>query len=247
MAEKLGYTNVKVYHDGMPEWKKAKGLVVSEPENLADLIKQDLSYVLIDLRDARAAEAGHIKGAVSVPMGGLAVSKEMFPADKAAPIILYTDSGTAEDAFRTVREWGYKNASALKGGLAAWKETGGALEKGPAATRVVYVFKPRPGEVLIDEFKAIVEQLPQDKLILDVRDEDEAMQGMLVGAMNIPSTKIKDRLSEIPKDRELIVHCVTGVRAEMAYGTLKENGYKARFLNAVIQIDKDGKYEIVEK
>jgi rhodanese-related sulfurtransferase len=247
MAEKLGYTNVKVYHEGMPEWKKAKGLVVSEPENLMDLIKQDLSFVLIDLRDAKAAEAGHIKGAASVPADGLAVSKETFPADKAAPIILYTESGTAEDAFKTVREWGYKNASALRGGLAAWKEAGGALEAGPAATKVVYVYKPRPGEILIDEFKAIVEQRPVDKLVLDVRDEDEAMQGMIVGAVNVPTAKIKEKLAEIPKDKELIVHCVTGVRAEMAYNTLKENGLKARFLNAVIQIDKDGKYEILEK
>ena len=70
---------------------------------------------------------------------------------------------------------------------------------------------------------------------------------MLLGAVNIPAEQIESRLAELPKAREIITHCVTGLRAEMAYDTLKGKGYKVRFLNAVIQIDKDGKYEITKK
>jgi rhodanese-related sulfurtransferase len=107
--------------------------------------------------------------------------------------------------------------------------------------------KPRPGEIAIEDFKALAEKIPSDKIIIDVRDKDEAMNGMIIGAINIPAGEIKDRLKELPKDKELITHCVTGLRAESAYDDLKEAGYKVRFLNAIIQIDNDGKYEITKK
>lgn len=230
----------------MPDWKKAGNLLVSEATSLKELIEKDMSYVLIDLRMPETAGKGHIKGAVSVPLKELTNAKDRFPSDKSAPVILYSDASAA-DAFRTVRSWGYPNVTILNGGVDGWKNSGGQLEKGGLATDIVYIPKPRPGEIPVEEFKSLAEKSAADNIIIDVRDEDEAMNGMLKGAMNIPSGKIKERLSEIPKDKELIVHCVTGIRAEMAYNTLKESGYKVRFLNAVIQIDKDGKYEITKK
>jgi len=230
----------------MPEWKKAGNLVLSEPEVVKDYIEKDIAHVLIDLRARDEAKKGFIKGAVSVPSKELPNMKDSFPADKSAPIVLYSDR-IDEEAFKIVRGWGYKDTTFLNGGIEGWKKIGGTTETGEPSTKIVYVPKPRPGEISIEEFKQIVEQRPADKLIIDVRDEDEAMHGMLSGAKNIPEGKIEERLSEIPKDKEIIVHCVTGIRAEMAYSKLKEKGYKVRFLNAVIQIDKDGKYEITKK
>jgi len=80
-----------------------------------------------------------------------------------------------------------------------------------------------------------------------VRDKDEALQGMLIGAVNIPVGHLKEKAGEIPKDKEIIVHCVTGIRAEQAQKELKAMGFKARFLNAVIQIDANGNFVITEK
>jgi rhodanese-related sulfurtransferase len=118
---------------------------------------------------------------------------------------------------------------------------------GDPNTVISYVLKPRPGEISIEEFKMIAENGAPDKVILDVRDVDEAMNGMLKGAINIPAGRIKERLADLPKDKEIITHCTTGIRAEMAYDDLRENGIKTRFLNAVIQVDKDGNYEITKK
>lgn len=230
----------------MPAWKKAGNLVVSEPSYLRDLIAKDISHVLIDLRPAEEARKGFIQGAVNIPVSELAASKEKFPSDKSAPIILYSENNS-EEAFKTVRGWGYKETTALSGGFKAWKEMGGKITTGDPNTAISYVLKPRPGEISIEEFKMIAEKGSPDKIILDVRDVDEAMNGMLKGAINIPTGQVKDRLSELPKDKEIITHCTTGIRAEMAYDDLKESGYKARFLNAVIQVDKDGKYEITKK
>ncbi len=38
------------------------------------------------------------------------------------------------------------------------------------------------GEISVEDFKRIAETLPPDKPIIDVRDTDEAMHGMLKGA-----------------------------------------------------------------
>lgn len=245
-AEAAGHTNVKVYHDGLPVWKKGANLVVSEPAALKELMEKDIAHVLVDLRDPKEAEKGFIPGAVSVPAKDLSASKEKFPGDKSAPVYLYADQAD-ETAFRTVRGWGYPNTSLLNGGLAAWSREGGKVEKGKPGAAISYVPKPRPGEITIEEFKALVEKGGANTVIIDVRDDDEAMNGMLKSARNIPASKIKGRLAEIPKDREIVLHCATGLRAEGTYDDLKEAGYKVRFLNALIQIDKDGKYEITKK
>ncbi len=232
----------------MPAWKKAGNLVVSTPQYVKENMDKDIPQVIIDLRPTDKARKEHIKGAVSIPAEEISNAKDRFPGDKKAPIILYAkDTKSAVDAFKIVRGWGYTNTSVLEGGIKAWKKAGYPVVRDELKTTIVYVPKPRPGEIGIEEFKTIVETLPPDKFILDVRDEDEAMQGMLKGAKNIPAQDIKARLSEIPKDKEIIVHCVGGVRAEMAYHTLKEAGYNVRFLNAIIKIDKDGKYEITKE
>ncbi|PKL50218.1 MAG: sulfurtransferase [Nitrospira bacterium HGW-Nitrospira-1] len=245
-TEALGYTNTKIFLDGMPAWKKSGNLVVSATAGLKDFIEKDIAHVLVDLRNAKAAKKGFIKGAVSMPAKDLAAAKDKFPADKSAPIILYSDKEDAA-AYTTVSSWGYKNTSVLSGGIAVWKKAGGKLAKGKLTTTISYVPKPRPGEISIEEFKALASISAPDKIILDVRDNDQAMNGMLKGAINIPAGEIKDRLKELPKDKEIITHCNTGVMAESAYDDLKEAGYKVRFLNAIIQIDKDGKHEITKK
>jgi rhodanese-related sulfurtransferase len=63
---------------------------------------------------------------------------------------------------------------------------------------------------------------------------------MIKGALLVPEEEILDRLAEIPKDKLIVTHCSTGVRAEMAYNKLKDNGYNVRFLNAQITIDQEG-------
>jgi rhodanese-related sulfurtransferase len=229
----------------MPDWRKGGNLITSTPKYAKDNMDKDIPQVIIDIRPADEVRKEHIKDAVSIPLKTLETAKDRFPADKRAPIILYAADGKAvADAFKVVRGWGYTNTSILKGGIETWKKEGYPVLSGEPKTVIVYVPKPRPGEIPIEDFKKIAETMPADKLILDVRDTDEAMHGMLKGAKNIPAQEITSRFAEIPKDKEIITHCVTGVRAEMAYHTLKDAGYKVKFLNANIKIDKDGKYEI---
>ena len=83
--------------------------------------------------------------------------------------------------------------------------------------------------------------------IIDVRNTEEADEtGIIKGAINLPADLVADRLADIPKDKELVLHCSTGARAEMAYNILKEKGYKVRFLDATIANYEDGTFKITK-
>ena len=81
-------------------------------------------------------------------------------------------------------------------------------------------------------------------LILDVRNADETKNGVIKGALVIPEPQLLARLSEVPRDRPVICHCSTGIRAELAYHLLKEKGYEVRFLPTEITIIDTGDFTI---
>ena len=105
---------MKVFHAGLPAWKKAGGLVVSGPVGLETWIKGGETFVLVDLRDAAAAEKGFIPGAIGIPAKDLASWKDRFPENKKAPIVLYDAAQASPEAFKTVRGWGYVNTTVLR-------------------------------------------------------------------------------------------------------------------------------------
>ncbi|EHV9837138.1 CoA-disulfide reductase, partial [Vibrio vulnificus] len=75
------------------------------------------------------------------------------------------------------------------------------------------------------------EHLNDDQLLLDVRNPSELQAGgYLPGAMNIPVDQLRQRMDELPKDKEIIIYCQVGLRGNVAYRQLVNNGYKARNL-----------------
>lgn len=246
-AEKLGYTNVKVYHDGIPVWTKRNFTVVNAKQLKEGWIEKDMPHVLVDVRPAADAEKGFIKGAVTMPAADVAKNIAKFPPkDKKPPIMIYDQNGgkDAASAAKALVAAGYPMVNVMIGGFDAWKAAGGSAETGKLATTMVYVPKPRPGSIAIDDFKKIARDRPADSLIVDVRTRDEGSAGMIKGAVMVPEEEISDKLAEIPKDKQIVIHCSTGVRAEMAYHKLKEKGYNVKFLNAKIDISQDGNFTI---
>ena len=68
-------------------------------------------------------------------------------------------------------------------------------------------------------------------LILDVRDPAEFENGAIEGAINIPLGQLRDRLEELPRDRELWINCGVGQRAYYACRLLTQRGFKVRNLS----------------
>ncbi|MGF1724047.1 FAD-dependent oxidoreductase [Photobacterium nomapromontoriensis] len=76
-----------------------------------------------------------------------------------------------------------------------------------------------------------IDALTEEQLLLDVRNPGELEAvGYLDGAINIPVDQLRQRMSELPKDKEIIVYCQVGLRGNVAYRQLVNNGYKARNL-----------------
>ncbi|EWS70292.1 hypothetical protein Y702_03265 [Vibrio vulnificus BAA87] len=76
-----------------------------------------------------------------------------------------------------------------------------------------------------------IEHLNDDQLLLDVRNPGELQAGgYLPGAINIPVDQLRQRMDELPKDKEIIIYCQVGLRGNVAYRQLVNNGYKARNL-----------------
>ncbi|WP_412498630.1 FAD-dependent oxidoreductase [Vibrio furnissii] len=76
-----------------------------------------------------------------------------------------------------------------------------------------------------------IDSLTDDQLLLDVRNPGELDNvGYLPGAINIPVDQLRQRINELPKDKEIIIYCQVGLRGNVAYRQLVNNGYKARNL-----------------
>lgn len=71
-----------------------------------------------------------------------------------------------------------------------------------------------------------------DVIVLDVRPEDEYVAGHIPGALSIPAGDLERRLSELPRDREVIAYCRGPycVLAVRAVEVLRGAGYRARRL-----------------
>ncbi len=71
-----------------------------------------------------------------------------------------------------------------------------------------------------------IDTLDKEKTILiDVRMADEFALGSIDGAINIAVDGIRDRLSDIPKDKTIIVFCGIGQRAYLAARILMQKGF----------------------
>jgi rhodanese-related sulfurtransferase len=230
LAETMGYTNIKVFHAGTPVWQKegyplltTYGFVSKRLENV----------VLIDTRGPEAAKKGHIEGAFTIPLDQLAQEKDQFPLDTKVPIILYGQNTELSEISPVMEElalWIDHKLFVLDGGYKGWVEKGGPVQSEKIRTKIVYLPKPGPGEIVGDEFMNIVNSEPENKIILDVRSAEEAAEGKIGWALTIPLDDLQSRLSDLPKDKEIIIHCGSGMRAQMAFNVLQNAGYQSRFL-----------------
>lgn len=68
--------------------------------------------------------------------------------------------------------------------------------------------------------------------VIDVRPSEEYVQGHIAGALNIPLDKLKTRLKELPRDREIVAYCRGPwcVLSFEAVAQLRDVGIEARRL-----------------
>ncbi len=78
--------------------------------------------------------------------------------------------------------------------------------------------------ITVDEVKARLDA-GDDLLILDVREPLEWQISQIEGTLRIPKGEVFQHLDALPRDRDIVVHCRTGVRSADVIRQLQTQGY----------------------
>ncbi|MFD1430346.1 FAD-dependent oxidoreductase [Lacticaseibacillus mingshuiensis] len=77
-------------------------------------------------------------------------------------------------------------------------------------------------QVPVTDVRKLVEK---DSFIIDAREPDEFAEGHIISAINIPLSQFRRRLDEIPADKPVYVHCLSGQRSYNMVRALNNLGY----------------------
>ena len=260
-AEKLGYTNIKVYPAGSPDWK-AKGAQMSVSAAYVKKLMEDKApYVLIDARPKRVADKGMIPSAINISDTEFDKNVDKLPADKATLLIYYCgglECVLSDNSAEKAKKLGYTNIMTYPPGYPEWEKMHGApatagapsaAATGTAAPTAALVPGKEKGSVTVDSFQAVWKANPASVMLVDVRDPKEVASGTIKGSVNIPMNELEKKIATLPTDKPVVFVCGTGARSGEAYDTVKLLGGKvqASFLDADVKFNADGTYTMAAK
>ncbi len=75
------------------------------------------------------------------------------------------------------------------------------------------------------------DEIPEQALILDVRQESENKHGTIPGSVNIPLGELRNHLGKLDRTRKIVTCCQVGLRGYLAERILKQNGFDASNLS----------------
>ncbi|MEC3880321.1 MBL fold metallo-hydrolase [Parapedobacter sp. 10938] len=188
----------------------------------------DNNLLIIDTRSKEEVAEGHVSGSLHIENGkswstwiGSLVGYEQ-------QIVLVTDEGQTEELTRKLMRIGMDN---IYGFVTDLEKMNIELEKSDL--------------VNIEELKKHLDN--KDVQIIDVRTEGEYNAGHIKGVENIVLTTLEENVDRIRKDKPIIVHCQSGVRAAMAYSILKRNGIQnVRVYQGGINEWTETEYQLVQ-
>jgi hydroxyacylglutathione hydrolase len=147
--------------------------------------------LLLDTRPAAKFRAGHLLGSINLMDGGKFETWLGSVAGPTEQFYLLADSQIQLDAvIRKAAKIGYE--ANIKGALLA-------PATAPATSPAVDV--------------AEVRAHPERFTIVDIRNRTEAEKPLFADAMLIPLPELRERVSEIPADKPVVVHCAGGYRS----------------------------------
>jgi rhodanese-related sulfurtransferase len=83
--------------------------------------------------------------------------------------------------------------------------------------------EPYPDEITVEQAK---DKKDAGAVLLDVREQREWNEAHIDGARLIPLGQLESRLSEVPRDKEIVVVCRSGGRSAAGRDVLKKAGFK---------------------
>lgn len=165
----------------------------------------DNNLLIIDTRKKMEVAQGHVPNSLHIENSNSLSTWMGSLVDYQQQLVLVTDDKDTEDLTRKLMRIGMDN---IYGFVTDLDKMDIELEKSDL--------------VSIGKLKEHLNK--KDVQVIDVRTENEYNDGHIAGVENIVITTLEDNLDKISKDKPVIIHCQSGVRAAMAYSILKRNG-----------------------
>ena len=259
-AEKLGYTNVRVYADGSPDWAaKGTGLSVSGAY-IKKLLDEKANVMLVDARPKRVFDKGSIPGAVNISDTDFDKHVDKLPADKATPLIYFCgglECVLSNKSADKARKLGYTDVKTYVEGYPEWAKLygeaaapGAASGAGAAAAPAKAAASLEPGKekgtITVASFERVMKENPGSLYLVDVRDAKEFNAATVKGAVNIPIGDLEKKIATLPSDKPIVFLCGTGARSGEAYDAAKllRSELQVYFLDAEMKFNADGTYTL---
>ncbi|EMB16577.1 MBL fold metallo-hydrolase [Rhodopirellula europaea] len=175
---------------------------------LAELHGALKSGTVVDLAPSSEFAKGHVPGAINIPIGMLATWAGWL-VDYDKPTYLICKPEQLEEAARVLHKIGVEE---IVGAFDADR-----VRSSGQANEVYSTAKP-------------AELLPRIEsgqvTLVDVRSNEEWNEGHIQNASHHFLGRLPSRLSELPKDKTVVVHCLSGARSSIAASVLQANGVK---------------------
>ena len=182
-----------------------RGRLVGAPRAVDELPVAPDGATVLDVRPAADYLAGHVHGALNVPVSGSSfATKAGFLLDADGRVVV--QAATTHEAQRAVRSLQAIGFLDLDGYV---------LGAGPEHIEPVD----------LDELDRLLEEGAE---LIDVRERDERDSGYIAGSRNIPYRLLAVCGAEVPTDRPVVTICESGARAGIAASILAAQGIDAR-------------------
>ena len=238
MLKKDGFTNVKLYQAGEPEWIKKTYKEVDLI--VAKAAQENNSALIVDARPYKMFLKESIPGAISIPDTEIDKLIGRFPANKSEKIIVFCGGFKCAKSHKIANKLvakGYKEVAVFAGGLPSWKEAklGTTKSAGKAVQEKVAKkefsdngIKNGTDEGTVDGewFYTLIKdnKVPEIVQIVDVTSPEEFSKGHLKGSINIEAEKLtpQELYAKLPKGKSIVFNCTAGGRSLDAWTRLKD-------------------------
>lgn len=185
---------------------------------VGDVHKQVCEHCLIvDVRPKEAFASAHIPGSINIPLGHNLPTWAGWVLPYDHPTLLVTeDPADVDEVVTHLLRVGFDDVQGyLEGGIPAWEEAG--YEVAQLQSLTVHELAQR-----LENGRA-----GEKPFVLDVRTDTEWNAGHIDGASHIHGGLLKERVDEVPKDKNVAVICGSGYRGSIAASFLKRSGYES--------------------
>lgn len=166
---------------------------------------------VLDVREPDRYACGHLRGSINIGLGGQFATWAGTVLEQERPIVLIAEPGRESEA-------------ALRLGRIGFDQIQGFLARGMEA------LADRP-DLLVQTERLSAQEICAERAnakpacVLDVRTPREWAASHIAGSINIPLSRLREHIAEIPRDRPLVVQCAGGYRSSIAASLLAQHGF----------------------